>query len=115
MAISPLVGGRALKGPAAKMMGELGLGSDALAIARFYAGLIDGLIIDVQDADQAGPIEALGIRALVAPTVMTSLADRIALAGTALDFARGLPGREARRWHAPAFILTPAGQRRKMS
>ena len=115
VAISPLVGGRALKGPAAKMMGELGLGSDALAIARFYAGLIDGLIIDTQDADQAGPIEALGIRALVAPTVMTSLADRIALAGTALDFARGLPGREARRWRAPAFILTPAGQRRKMS
>jgi hypothetical protein len=46
---------------------------------------------------------------------MTSLADRIALAGTALDFPRGLPAREARRWCAPAFILTPAGQRRKMS
>jgi LPPG:FO 2-phospho-L-lactate transferase len=105
VAVSPLVGGRALKGPAAKMMSELGLGSDALAIARFYAGLIDGLIIDAQDADQAGPIEALGIRALVAPTVMTSLDDRIALAAAALDFSRALPRREqARRWRRPPVV-----------
>jgi LPPG:FO 2-phospho-L-lactate transferase len=105
VAVSPLVGGRALKGPAAKMMSELGLGSDALAIARFYAGLIDGLIIDAQDADQARPIEALGIRALVAPTVMTSLDDRIALAAAALDFSRALPRREqARRWRRPPVV-----------
>lgn len=105
VAVSPLVGGRALKGPAAKMMAELDLGSDALAIARFYAGLIDGLIIDEQDAGQAGPIEALGIRALVAPTVMTSLEDRIALAAAALDFARSLPRREQpRRWRKPPIV-----------
>jgi LPPG:FO 2-phospho-L-lactate transferase len=105
VAVSPLVGGRALKGPAAKMMSELGLGSDALAIARFYAGLIDGLIIDEQDADQAGSIEALGIRALVAPTVMTSLNDRIALAGRTLDLARALPRREQpRRWRGPPVV-----------
>ena len=54
VAISPLVGGRALKGPAAKMMAELGLGSDALAIARFYAGLIDGLIIDTRMRTRRG-------------------------------------------------------------
>jgi LPPG:FO 2-phospho-L-lactate transferase len=105
VAVSPLVGGRALKGPAAKMMAELDLGSDALAIARFYAGLIDGLIIDEQDAGQAGPIEALGIRALVAPTVMTSLEDRIALAAAALEFARSLPRREQpRRWRKPPIV-----------
>jgi LPPG:FO 2-phospho-L-lactate transferase len=105
VAVSPLVGGRALKGPAAKMMSELGLGSDALAIARFYAGLIDGLIIDRTDAGQAVAIEALGIRALVAPTVMTSLDDRIALAATTLGFARKMPRREqARRWRRPSVV-----------
>jgi LPPG:FO 2-phospho-L-lactate transferase len=105
VAVSPLVGGRALKGPAAKMMSELGLGSDALAIARFYAGLIDGLIIDRTDAGQAAAIEELGIRALVAPTVMTSLDDRIALAAAALDFSRALPRREqARRWRRPSVV-----------
>jgi LPPG:FO 2-phospho-L-lactate transferase len=105
IAVSPLVGGRALKGPAAKMMTELGLGSDALAIARLYAGLIDGLIIDQADADQAGPIEELGIRVLVAPTVMTSLDSRIALAGMALDFASTLPRREQpRRWHRRSVV-----------
>ena len=105
VAVSPLVGGRALKGPAAKMMSELGLGSDALAIARFYAGLIDGLIIDRTDAGQAVAIEALGIRALVAPTVMTSLDDRIALAATTLGFARKMPRREqARRWRRPPVV-----------
>jgi LPPG:FO 2-phospho-L-lactate transferase len=87
------------------MMAELDLGSDAVAIARFYAGLIDGLIIDEQDAGQAGPIEALGIRALVAPTVMTSLEDRIALAAAALEFARSLPRREQpRRWRKPPIV-----------
>jgi LPPG:FO 2-phospho-L-lactate transferase len=105
VAVSPLVGGRALKGPAAKMMTELGLGSDALAIARFYIGLIDGLVIDRADADQAVPIEALGIRALVAPTVMTSFEDRVALAAAALDFARTLPQREQpRRWRRPSVV-----------
>lgn len=110
VAVSPLVGGRALKGPAAKMMTELGLGSDALAIARFYAGVIDGLIIDQADADQAGPIEELGIRALVASTVMTSLDDRIALAGRTLDFAREVPRRErSRRWRMPPVLAKAGG------
>jgi LPPG:FO 2-phospho-L-lactate transferase len=105
VAVSPLVGGRALKGPAAKMMRELGLGSDAVAIARFYAGLVDGLIIDEQDADQAGPIEALGVRTLVAPTVMGSLEDRIALAASTLAFARTLPRREQPRcWRKPPVV-----------
>ena len=105
VAVSPLVGGRALKGPAAKMMGELGLGSDALAIARFHTGLIDGLVIDQTDADQARPIEDLGIGVLVAPSVMTSLEDRIALAAATLDFARALPRREQpRRWRRPPVV-----------
>jgi LPPG:FO 2-phospho-L-lactate transferase len=114
VAISPLVGGRALKGPAAKMMTELGLGSDTVAVGRFYAGLIDGLIIDQADADQVPAIEALGIRALVAPTVMTDLDDRIALAGTALAFARDLPGPDhARRWQAPAVVSSGPQERQR--
>jgi LPPG:FO 2-phospho-L-lactate transferase len=108
VAISPLVGGRALKGPAAKMMTELGLGSDAVAIARFYAGLVDGLIIDQADADQAPAIEALGIRTLVAPAVMIDLDDRVAVARTTLGFARDLPRRDQpRRWQAPAVVSAP--------
>jgi LPPG:FO 2-phospho-L-lactate transferase len=102
VAVSPLVGGRALKGPTAKMMTELGLGSDAVAIARFYAGLLDGLIIDRADADQKSAIEATGAAVLVAPTVMKDLDDRVALAGAVLEFASMLPRRaRARRWHAP--------------
>jgi LPPG:FO 2-phospho-L-lactate transferase len=109
VAVSPLVGGRALKGPAAKMMAELDLGTDAVAIARFYAGLIDGLVIDETDADQAGAIEALGIAALIAPTVMTSLEDRIALAGSTLAFAQQMPRREqARGWRMPAVVFEAA-------
>jgi LPPG:FO 2-phospho-L-lactate transferase len=105
VAVSPLVGGRALKGPAAKMMTELGLGSDAAAIGRFYQGLVDGLVIDRQDADQVPAIEALGIACQVAPTVMTSLDDRIALAGRTLAFARDLPWRDRPRfWQAPAVV-----------
>jgi LPPG:FO 2-phospho-L-lactate transferase len=103
--VSPLVAGRALKGPASKMMTELGLGSDAVAIARFYAGLIDGLIIDTADAEQAPAIESLGIRTLVAPTVMSDLDDRVALAGRVLEFARALPARDqARCWQAPKVV-----------
>ena len=73
--------------------------------SAFFMGLIDGLIIDQADADQARPIEALGIRALVAPTVMTSLEDRIALAGCTLGFARTLPRRgQPRRWRKPPVV-----------
>ncbi|MGH6917734.1 MAG: hypothetical protein ACREJ0_08520, partial [Geminicoccaceae bacterium] len=80
------------------------------AIARFYVGLIDGLIIDQADEDQAGRIEELGIAALVAPTVMTSLADRIALAGRTLGFAREMPRREQpRRWRMPQVLAKAGG------
>jgi LPPG:FO 2-phospho-L-lactate transferase len=105
VAVSPLVGGRAVKGPAAKMMAELGLGSDAAAIARFYAGLIDGLIIDEQDANLAGQVEELGIAVRVAQTLMTSLEDRIALAASTLAFARTLPRRgQPRCWRKPPVV-----------
>ena len=80
IAVSPIVGGRALKGPAAKMMAELGEEVSNAGVARRYAGLIDVLVIDESDAAEAPAVEALGIAAHVAPTIMTTDADKTALA-----------------------------------
>ena len=80
VAVSPIVGGKALKGPAAKMMDELGLPASALEIAHHYRDFIDGLVIDETDAELAPAIEDLGISAQIAPTIMSDLDDRIDLA-----------------------------------
>ena len=80
IAVSPIVGGRALKGPAAKMMAELGEEVSNVGIARRYAGLVDVLVLDESDAAEAPAVEALGIAAHVAPTVMTTDAHKTALA-----------------------------------
>lgn len=90
VAVSPIVGGTAIKGPAAKMMRELGHDPSAVGIARHYGKLLDGLVIDRSDAAAVDEIEALGIRTRVAPTVMRSLDDRIALARETLDFVEAL-------------------------
>lgn len=90
VAVSPIVGGAALKGPAAKMMQELGKDASVLGIAEHYLGLIDGLVIDAQDAGLATAIEDMGIATLATPAVMTDLASRIALAEATLEFAREL-------------------------
>jgi len=90
VAVSPIVGGRAIKGPTAKMMAELGLVPDALAVARHYEGLIDGFILDAVDAGAAGAVRDLGIAVLATATVMTTLDDRVRLAGEAFAFARSL-------------------------
>jgi LPPG:FO 2-phospho-L-lactate transferase len=88
IAVSPIIGGAAIKGPAAKIMAELGQPATAAAVARHYAGLIDGLVIDETDAGLKTEIEVLGIAALIAPSVMRSAADRVALARACLAFAR---------------------------
>jgi len=87
VAVSPIVGGQALKGPAAKMMRELGLESTAVALAEHYTGTIDGLIIDRADADSASRIESLGLKTLVTDTIMSTEADKIRLAGKSVAFA----------------------------
>lgn len=84
IAVSPIVGGRAIKGPAAKMMAELGLAATPAAVARHYMGMIDGMVIDRADADQVG---MLGIPAVAVPSVMRSLKDRVELARAVLAFA----------------------------
>ena len=87
VAVSPIVGGRAIKGPTAKMMGELGMAVTAEAVAGHYADLLDGYVLDSADAAQAEAVRALGLEVLVAETVMTSLGERRALARRVLDFA----------------------------
>ena len=91
VAVSPIVGGQAIKGPAAKMMTELGLPSSATEVAKHYRGLIDGFVIDETDAAQAVDISALGMKVKVAQTVMRDLDDRKLLATACCDFAAALP------------------------
>lgn len=84
IAISPIVGGDALKGPAAKMMDELGLPVSATAVAEHYAGLVDIFVLDQRDATLAAGIGELGMRVEVTATVMKSLRDREQLAQVVL-------------------------------
>jgi LPPG:FO 2-phospho-L-lactate transferase len=86
-AVSPLVGGRALRGPADRMATSLGGEASATGIARLYADLVDALLVDEVDAAEAPAIEALGIRPVVGPTVMTDDASRAALAAAAVAAA----------------------------
>lgn len=90
VAVSPIVGGQAIKGPTAKMMSELGLPGDAVAIARHYDGLIDGFVLDTCDEAHAEPVKALGLSVLVTGTVMKTLDDKTRLAHEVLDFARAI-------------------------
>lgn len=83
--VSPIVGGKAVKGPAAKMMAELGLEPSSLAVARHYRGLIRALVIDEADAHEAPAIEAEGMRAIVAPTLMAGPEDAERLARIVLE------------------------------
>jgi LPPG:FO 2-phospho-L-lactate transferase len=80
LAISPIVGGRALKGPAARMMKSLGMRVSALGVAELYRDFVDILVLDRVDRRQAARVEALGMRAVVADTIMTGLARKRALA-----------------------------------
>jgi LPPG:FO 2-phospho-L-lactate transferase len=83
-AVSPIIGGRALKGPADRMLASLGLESSALGVARLYADLVDVFVLDTVDADAAGAVEALGMLTLVTDTIMTDDASRARLAGEVL-------------------------------
>ena len=72
VAISPIVGGAALKGPADRMLSELGHEPSVVGVARLYAPIAGTLVIDPVDADLAGAIEAEGMRAVVTPSVMST-------------------------------------------
>lgn len=87
VAVSPIVGGQAIKGPAAKIFRELGRDASVVAVADHYRGLIDGLIIDTIDAGAKATVEALGLRVAVTDTVMKNQADQARLAADVLTFA----------------------------
>jgi LPPG:FO 2-phospho-L-lactate transferase len=80
VAVSPIVGGQALKGPAGKMLTELGLPVSPVAVAQTYAGLISGFVLDELDAALAPEVAALGLRVRVTDTVMKNNDDRARLA-----------------------------------
>ncbi|HEX6663622.1 MAG TPA: 2-phospho-L-lactate transferase [Gaiellaceae bacterium] len=85
VAVSPLIGGRAVKGPAAEMLGRLQGGTTSAHLAQCYPGLIDALVLDEQDAADSGAVSALGVRPVVARTLMDDADARKRLADAALD------------------------------
>jgi LPPG:FO 2-phospho-L-lactate transferase len=85
-AVSPIIGGEAVKGPAAKMYRELGLQPTALAVAKHYIGLATGFILDKADAEYQGEIEGLKMWPFVTETLMKSPKDRQRLAKDVLNF-----------------------------
>ncbi len=91
VAVSPIIGGAAVKGPAAKMMRELGMTPTALDIARHYGNAVDHWVIDQQDAALSVAITLMSKRVLVTDTLMTNRARSATLARRLLRFVRGLP------------------------
>lgn len=83
--ISPIVGGKTVKGPADKLMKALGLKSTALGVAEYYRDFLDTLIIDRIDKKLAYEIERLGIRPVVSNALMRNMADKIRLARIAIS------------------------------
>ena len=82
VAVSPIIGGRALKGPADRMMRELGEQATVVGIARRYRDLAATLVVDERDAEFAGEIEAQGMRVIAVPTIMSEPGVAVALAKT---------------------------------
>ena len=94
VAVTPVVGGKALKGSAGKMMRDLGREPTALGAATEYRQFADGFVIDREDLALAEGVRSLGMQVLAVHTVMRTLDDRVALARSVLEFARSI--REAR-------------------
>ena len=90
VAVSPIVGGRALKGPADKMLASLGHEVSAAGVARMYEGLVDGMVIDTVDEEDRRGIEALGMRVLETRAIMRDVPDRARLAREVIEFGAGL-------------------------
>lgn len=86
VAVTPIVGGQAIKGPAAKMLAELGHDVSALGVARYYRDWVDGFVLDTEDAALAPAIEQLGLKVKVAATMMRNDDDKRRVAADVLDF-----------------------------
>ncbi len=88
IAVSPIIGGQTVKGPAAKMFAELGISPSALAVAEHYRSILTHFVLDEVDAPLQETITAMGIRVLVTQTLMRSESDRRRLAEDVLNFVR---------------------------
>jgi LPPG:FO 2-phospho-L-lactate transferase len=86
IAVSPIVGGRALKGPADRMLASLGHEVSAAGVARIYEGLIEGMVVDRVDEEERSVIEGLGMRVLATDAIMRDPPDRARLAREVLRF-----------------------------
>jgi len=84
VAVSPIIAGAALKGPADRLMRELGHEATVVGVARLYAPLVATLVIDGADARHSDAVEAEGLRCVVAPTIMRGPAEALALAEVVL-------------------------------
>jgi LPPG:FO 2-phospho-L-lactate transferase len=90
VAVTPIVGGKALRGSAGKLMRDLGREPSARSVAGEYLRVIDGFVIDREDMALAESVRSLGIEVAAAATVMRTVEDRLALARTVLDFAASI-------------------------
>ena len=90
LAVSPIIGGKTIKGPAAKMYAELGVQPSALAVAEHYHGLLSGFILDNVDAEFALKVQAAGVRTLVTDTLMPTRTGRRRVAQDVLNLIHSL-------------------------
>ncbi len=90
VAVSPIIGGKTVKGPAAKMYSELGITPSALAVAKHYRTILTGFVLDNADAAIEKEIISLNVRTLVTDTLMNHLTERTRLADDVLNFTRSL-------------------------
>jgi LPPG:FO 2-phospho-L-lactate transferase len=86
IAVSPIIGGQTVKGPAAKMYAEMGIEPSALAVARHYHSLLNAFVLDQVDASQAAVVDQQGVPVLTTQTLMISADDRRRLAKEVLEF-----------------------------
>ena len=89
VAVSPIIGGAAVRGPAAKLMTELGHDATCVGVAKMYQDICDVLVVDEQDSEAAPAIASLGVRPLAAPTIMNTEEDKVALARLILELGGG--------------------------
>ncbi len=90
VAVSPIIGGKTIKGPAAKMFLELGIEPGCFEVANHYKDFLKGFVLDSQDQEEASRVSDLGIIPFVTQTVMRSMDDRIRLANEVLEFGMNL-------------------------
>jgi LPPG:FO 2-phospho-L-lactate transferase len=109
VAVSPIIGGQAVKGPAAKMYHELGITPSALAVASQYRDLLSGFVLDNVDRLQGEEISGWGIISYVTDTLMSTVEDRRRLAEQILEFCARWSATPLRTSLAPARATAPMG------